>query len=65
MGACCVLWLRQGDRKGTSVLVRWVAMRTNRLARSLVHGRWDAVREEALVLGGTVRGIGYGLRARS
>ena len=65
MGACCVLWLRQGDRKGMSVLGRWVSMRSNRLARSLVRGRLDAVREEALVLSGTVRGIGYGLRARS
>ena len=64
MGACCVLWLRQGDAQGLSVLGRWVTMRSNRLARSLVRGRWLAVREEALVLTGTARGITYGLRAR-
>jgi GT2 family glycosyltransferase len=63
MGACCVLWLREGDRQALPVLGRWVAMRSNRLARSVVRGRWLAVREEALVLGGTARGIGFGLRA--
>jgi GT2 family glycosyltransferase len=64
MGACCVLWLRQGDRQGLSVLGRWVAMRSGRLARSLARGRWLAVREEALVLAGTARGVVFGLRAR-
>lgn len=64
MGACCVLWMRQGDAFGRHVLARWVAMRSNRLARSLVRGRWLAVREEVLVLAGTVGGIVFGLRAR-
>jgi hypothetical protein len=63
MGACCVLWLRQGDVQGLPVLGRWVAMRSDRLARSLIRRRWLAVREEALVLAGTARGIGFGLRA--
>jgi GT2 family glycosyltransferase len=27
MGACCVLWMRQGDGDGFRVLARWVAMR--------------------------------------
>ncbi|MDQ5820268.1 MAG: hypothetical protein M3540_02375, partial [Actinomycetota bacterium] len=62
--ACCVLWLRQGDRRALPVLARWVAMRSNRLARSTVRGDWLAVREEVLVLSGTVRGIGFGLRQR-
>jgi GT2 family glycosyltransferase len=64
MGACCVLWMRQGDGHGFRVLARWVAMRSNRLARSLARGRWLAVREEGLVLAGTVAGIVFGLRAR-
>jgi hypothetical protein len=64
MGACCVLWLRQGDRKALAVLGRWAGMRSDRLARSLVRGRWQAVREEGLVLAGTVGGIAFGLRAR-
>jgi len=63
MGACCSLWLRQGDRNALRVLTRWVAMRGNRLARSLVRGRGLAVREELLVLAGTARGLVYGLRA--
>lgn len=64
MGACCVLWLRQGDRQALPVLGRWIAMRSNRLARSMARGDWLAVREEVLVLSGTVRGIGFGLRQR-
>lgn len=64
MGACCVLWLREGDAQGLRVLARWLAMRSGRLARSIVRGRWLAVREEALVLAGTAGGIMFGLRAR-
>lgn len=64
MGACCVLWMRQGDAHGFRVLARWLAMRTNRFARSLARGRWLAVREELLVLAGTAGGIVFGLRAR-
>jgi GT2 family glycosyltransferase len=64
MGACCVLWIRQGDRFGLFVLRRWIAMRSNRLARSLARGRWLAVREEVLVLAGTVGGLVFGLRDR-
>jgi O-antigen biosynthesis protein len=63
MGACCVLWMRQGDAQGLRVLGHWLAMRSNRLARSLARGRWLAVREEALVLAGTAGGLIFGLRA--
>jgi GT2 family glycosyltransferase len=64
MGACCVLWMRQGDAFGRHVLRRWIAMRTNRLARSVARGRWLAAREEILVLAGTAGGLLFGLRAR-
>jgi GT2 family glycosyltransferase len=64
MGACCVLWIRQGDGYGKRILGRWIAMRTSWLARSLVRGRWLSVREETLVLAGTLGGIVFGLRAR-
>jgi GT2 family glycosyltransferase len=63
MGACCVLWLRDRDPWGLRVLARWLVLRTNMLARALARRRWQSVREELLVLSGTVRGIGYGLRA--
>jgi GT2 family glycosyltransferase len=64
MGACCVLWVRQRDVQGLRVLARWIAMRSNRLVRSLARGRWLAVREELLVLAGTAGGVLFGLRAR-
>jgi GT2 family glycosyltransferase len=64
MGACCVLWIRQRDTQGFRVLARWIAMRSNRLARSLVRRRWQAVHEELLVLAGTARGVLFGLSAR-
>ena len=65
MGACCTLWLRDGDRRGLGVLGRWVRMRGGMLARAAVRRRWLTAYEEALVLAGTARGIGYGLRVRS
>ena len=65
MGACTVLWLREGDRRGLPVLGRWVRMRGGMLARAVARRRWLAAYEEALVLAGTVRGIGYGLRVRA
>lgn len=64
MGACCVLWVRQGDAFGRRVLARWIAMRSSWLARSLARGRWLSAREEMLVLAGTVGGVIFGLRAR-
>jgi len=64
MGACCVLWLREGDVQGLRVLGRWLLMRSRRLAGSVAHARWLVVREEVLMLTGTIRGIMFGLRAR-
>jgi hypothetical protein len=40
-------------------------MRLWRLAGALGRREWMLVCEEVLVLGGTVRGIGYGIRART
>lgn len=65
MGACCTLWLRDGDRRGLGVLGAWVRMRGSYLARAIVRRRWTTAHEEALVLVGTLRGIGYGLRVRA
>jgi GT2 family glycosyltransferase len=63
MGACVVKWLREGDRYGWRVLGAWLQLRGTILARGLVHLRWMTVYEELLVLGGTARGIAYGMRA--
>ena len=63
MGACCMLWLKQGDREALRVLHRWLAMRSGRLGYSLVHLDWLAIHEELLVLSGTAGAIVFGLRA--
>ena len=62
MGACCVLWLRQGDRYSLRVLASWLRLRLTLLLRALARGRANGVREELLVLAGTARGLGYGAR---
>jgi GT2 family glycosyltransferase len=63
MGACCTLWLRQGDWHALRVLAAWVLMRARRLARGAARGEAMLVQEEALVLAGTGAGLVYGLRA--
>ncbi|MBD0289658.1 MAG: glycosyltransferase [Thermoleophilia bacterium] len=65
MGACCTLWLRDRDRRGLAVLVAWLRFRVARLRRALAARGWLSAYEEVLVLGGTIRGIGYGLRVGS
>jgi glycosyltransferase involved in cell wall biosynthesis len=62
MGACCTLWLRDGDRGGLRVLAAWFRLRGALVTRALLRRRWPTVYEELLVLAGTLRGIGYGLR---
>jgi GT2 family glycosyltransferase len=62
MGACCGIWLRQGDYNAIHVARNWMASRMWRLAGALRHRRWELVREEALILGGTCAGFIYGLR---
>ncbi len=63
MGACCSLWLRQGDRNALRVLAHWVILRLRRAAAALTQRDGERVREEALVLGGTLSGLMYGWRA--
>ncbi len=63
-GACCALWLRQGDLRGLRVLLDWVVLRSSRLVGAIPRQHMMLVYEELLVLAGTVRGILYGLRTR-
>ena len=63
MGACCVFWLRNRDPGGLRILLSWFCLRGMLLGRALLGRRWIGVREELLVLGGTVRGIIYGMHA--
>lgn len=62
-GACFALWVRQGDPRALPLLVHWLGWRGWKLARAAVHGEWDGVHEEALMLGWTFPGVLHGLRA--
>jgi hypothetical protein len=63
IGACCGLWLRGRDLHALRVLGGWLRMRGGLAAGALRRRQWSGVREELLVLGGTARGLVYGLRA--
>ena len=62
MGAACGLRLREGDRHALLLLASWIALRARVLGAALLTARWGALREEALVLGGTGAGLVHGLR---
>lgn len=61
IGACCGLWLRGRDLHALAVLGGWLRMRGALAAGALRRRQWGGVREELLVLGGTARGLVYGL----
>lgn len=63
MGAAMVFWLREGDRRALRILLAWLRLRTGVLLRGLARGQRRIVREELLVLGGTLAGIVHGLRS--
>jgi hypothetical protein len=62
MGTACGLRLREGDRGALLMLAAWVGLRARVLGGALLSARWGALREEALVLGGTGAGLVHGLR---
>jgi hypothetical protein len=62
IGTMCALAARRREREAAGILAGWLSMRLARLARGAVHLRREAVHEELLVLAGTARGIGHGLR---
>lgn len=61
MGMCCILRLREGDAFAPRMLGEWMFMRTRRLAGAARRRDWEAVREEKLMLRGTLQGIWHGL----
>jgi len=65
MGAMCTFLLLEGDVFGARLLVAWLGLRGRVLASALARGRRDAIREEALMVSGTVAGMGHALRRRS
>ena len=62
MGAACGLWWRSGDRDALPILGRWLRLRGGLLVRAVARARPESVFEEMLVLGGTIRGLLYGIR---
>ena len=63
IGADVAIWLREGDLFALWVLARWLAMRLRRLGAGVRRRDRTLAYEEALVLGGTARGLLFGLRA--
>jgi len=64
IGACCALWVRNGDPSAVPVLGRWLLLRGRLLGSAALRRDWERVLEEFLVLGGTARGLGYGVSVR-
>lgn len=64
MGACCALWVRNGEWFGGVVLMRWLGMRLGRFGGAIRARDRRLAREEIDVLRGTAAGIVYGLRVR-
>jgi GT2 family glycosyltransferase len=61
MGACCTIWLRQGDPYGLIILGQWVFFQIRRLVTAVLRCRWMSAYGVLLVLRGTANGLVYGL----
>jgi GT2 family glycosyltransferase len=57
IGACCVLWISQGELYALKVLFHWFLFRCRLLASAGLRARWESVIEECLILKGTVSGV--------
>jgi GT2 family glycosyltransferase len=64
MGACCTIWLRQRDFYALSVLAHWLFFRARLLMGAIWRRQWMSVYEELLMLGGTIKGLAYGISVR-
>ncbi len=65
MGAACVFRLREGDLRAARMMAGWLFLRMRVLASAVLTGRWAAIHEEALVVGGTAAGIVHGIGRRA
>lgn len=65
MGVCCMLRLREGDAFAARMFVQWMWMRGRLLASGAWRRNWQLVREESLMLRGTLQGVWHGMRDRS
>lgn len=64
-GAAISLWLRQGDLYAVRLLGEWALLRCGMAAGAAAKGDWQRVREEIMMLGGTVVGLMQGMVLRS
>ena len=55
-------WFRQGDRRAVGILLGWLRLRAS---MTWQHRSRSRLRDEALVLGGTLAGLAHGLRLPS
>jgi GT2 family glycosyltransferase len=62
MGAMCAIHLRARDTYAAFMLAAWVALRLRLVGAGLMRRRLVVLREEMLVLAGTVAGIVHGMR---
>jgi GT2 family glycosyltransferase len=62
VGTWCGILLRGGDRRGASMLVRWLALRLRLGVAAAGRRQPGEVGDEARVLAGTARGVVHGLR---
>jgi GT2 family glycosyltransferase len=62
IGALCGLWLRRGDLYTGRLCVGWLAWQGSDLVYATVRGDWFLARQRLLSLGGSARGLIYGLR---
>ena len=63
IGACCMLWLRRGDRQAIRMLARWMIFRSHTVREALWSRRWMVIREEMLMAKGVLQGLVYGFSA--
>jgi hypothetical protein len=64
VGATCGLLLAAGDIHAVRLLAMWILLRLKLALVNTSRVGWQALREEYLVLMGTIRGVLYGIAAR-
>jgi cellulose synthase/poly-beta-1,6-N-acetylglucosamine synthase-like glycosyltransferase len=62
IAAFCGLWLRRGDPYAGRLCAGWLAWQGSALLHATVRGDWFLARQRLLSLGGSARGLFYGLR---
>jgi len=62
MGACCGIYLRGRDIFALRMLATWFQFRAGRIFGGLRDMNVTSVREEIVIMGGTVAGLWFGLR---